>query len=384
MGATGLGLDMQVQPVLSLRQPYARELRELIRKTAAGGGVEGKQVGLVHRLLGETFAALARQVADRASLSLQQVQCIGCPGHTIWHEPEGRFPTTFALGLAAVVAERTGVTTVSDFAERDIAVGGRGTHVSAIADYLLLRDPDEARVLVHLGGLARIVYLPAACRIQDILGFEAGPCNLLLDGLMRALTGGREEFDQGGKHGVQGHCQEKLLEGWLSHPYLQSKGPRSVPRHNFADELIHQALQAARDSSCSMHDLLCTATHFVASLVANAIRKVVPENLGTCRILLSGGGVRNGLLWRLLALKLADWSLEKTDAHGVPAEGRKALGFAILAALTIDGVPANLPRVTGAAGARVLGSLTPGSSTNWARCLDWMAAQTAALAVEAD
>jgi anhydro-N-acetylmuramic acid kinase len=201
---------------------------------------------------------------------------------------------------------------------------------------------------------------------------------------MRTLTGGHEEFDQGGKHGVQGHCQEKLLERWLAHSCFQRKGPRSVPRPKFADELIHQALQAARDSSCSMHDLLCTGTHFVATLVANAIRKVVPEKLDTCRVLLSGGGVRNGLLWRLLAQQLADWNLEKTDAHGVPADGRKALGFAILAALTIDAVPANLPRVTGAAGARVLGSLTPGSSTNWARCLDWMAAQTAALAVEVD
>lgn len=383
MERTGLGLEMQVHPVLSLCQPYARELRDLVRK-AASGAVEGKQLGLVHRLLGETFAAAARQVADRASMSLQQIQCIGCSGHTIWHEPEGRFPTTFALGLPAVIAERTGLTTVSDFAHRDIAVGGQGAPLTALADYLLLRDSDEGRVLVHLGGLARIVYLPQACAIQDIRGFEAGPCNLLLDGLMRTLSGGREEFDQGGKYGVQGHCQEELLERWLGHPYLHRLGTRNIPRHTLADEFIQQALQTARDSPCSIHDLLCTATHFVACLIARAIRKIVPENLDACRILLSGGGVRNGLLWRLLARQFDGLEVEKTDAHGIPADGRKALGYAVLAALALDGVPASLPEVTGAAGARLLGNLTPGSSTNWARCLDWMATQTAALAYDAD
>src|SRR5262245_38945261 len=109
------GLDLRVQPVLAVYQPYARDLRELLRRVASAESADAKQVCLLHRLLGETFAAAARQAADRASLSLQNVQCIGCPGHTVWHEPEGRFPSTLALGMPAIVAERTGVTTVSDF-----------------------------------------------------------------------------------------------------------------------------------------------------------------------------------------------------------------------------------------------------------------------------
>src|SRR6266852_5706651 len=132
----GVGLELRVRPVLVLHQPYHGDLRDLIRRTGSPGKVDGRQTALLHRLLGETFAAAARQTADRASMSLQKVQCLGCPGHTVWHDPEGRFPSTLALGMAAVVAERTGVTTVSDFRSRDMAAGGQGAPLTALVDYL--------------------------------------------------------------------------------------------------------------------------------------------------------------------------------------------------------------------------------------------------------
>src|SRR5262249_57146080 len=116
---------------------------------------------------------------------------------------------------------------VSDFRARDVVAGGQGVPLGALADYLLFRHPTEDRLLVHLGGLARVVYLPASCRVTEIVGFEAGPCNVLLDALMRQLTGGRETFDPGGKHAVQGCCMEPLLERWLSPPLIQRRPPRT-------------------------------------------------------------------------------------------------------------------------------------------------------------
>lgn len=371
----GAGLALRVRPVLALHQPYHGDLRDLIRKACSPGKADSKQLALLHRLLGETFAAAARQAADRASMSLQRVQCLGCPGHTAWHETEGRFPSTLALGMAAVVAERTGVTTVSDFRSRDIAVGGQGVPLSALVDYLLFRHADENRVLIHLGNSARIVYLPASGRPAEVLGFEAGPCNVLLDGLMHHLTCGREEYDAGGKNGVQGRCLEPLLQRWLAHPYLQRRPPKSLARLTFGEEFLVQAVQTTRQLNGSVHDLVCTATHFVARGISMALRRFLPEGRPVHRALLSGGSVRNGLLWHLLEQQLTGIPLEKTDRYGVPADARKAMESALLAALTLDGVPANLPAATGAAGSRVLGSLTPGSSANWARCLAWMAAQ---------
>src|SRR5439155_1164432 len=181
LGTDGVGLDLGVRLLLALHRPYPADLRDLIRKVCSPGSGESRQTGLLHRLLGETFAAAARQVADRASLSLQKVQRLGCPGHTVCHEPDGRFPASLNLGMAAVVAERTGITTVGDFRGRDLAVGGQGVPLTALVDYLLFRHAEENRVLLHLGGLARVVYIPAQAQPQDVLGFEPGPCNVLLN-----------------------------------------------------------------------------------------------------------------------------------------------------------------------------------------------------------
>ncbi len=210
-----------------------------------------------------------------------------------------------------------------------------------------------------------------------MIGFEAGPCNLLLDTLIRQVTSGRESHDPGGKHAVQGKCIESLLTSWLAHPALQRRPPRSLPRHAFADEFAQQALAQVRQVQAGLHDLLCTATHFVARNITHALRRFLPSGAPIHRVLLSGGGVRNGLLWHLLEQQLAGLPLARTDTVGVPADLRKAVGAGILAALTLDGVPGNAPSATGAAGSRLLGSITPGSSAGWARCLQWMAQQVA-------
>jgi anhydro-N-acetylmuramic acid kinase len=371
----GVGLELRPRLVHALYQPYPPELRELLLRGSGTAACEVREVSLLHRLLGETFAAAARAVAGAASLSFQQVQCVGCSGHTVWHDLDGRFPSTLAVGMPAVVAERTGLTVVSDFAGRDVAAGGQGVPLAALTDYLLFRHPQESRVLLHLGGLARVVFLPADCRPHEVVAFEAAPCNLVLDGLMRHLTHGRETCDAGGKHAVQGKCIEALLEHWLAHPALQQRPPRSLPRHLFGEEFAAQAVAQARQLGGGLHDLLCTATHFAARGVTEALERFLPPQRFE-RVLLSGGGVRNGLLWRLLEQQFGAVPLDRTDDVGVPAHGRKALSFGMLAALTMDGVPASLPAATGASAPRLLGSVTPGAPANWSRCLAWMAAQT--------
>jgi anhydro-N-acetylmuramic acid kinase len=314
-------------------------------------------------------------------MSLQNVQCIGCPGHKLWHDTEGRFPSTLAVGMPAVVAERTGVTTVSDFRDRDVAAGGQGVPLAALTDYILFRDARETRVVVHLGGAARVIFLPGGGRLHDVVGFEAAPCNYLLDALMRHLTNGRESFDSGGRHAVQGKCIEPLVQVWLQNPYFQRRPPKSLPQSLFGEEFAAQAVQQTRHAQGSLHDLLCTSTHFVARGITGAVQRFQPAGKLLERVLLSGGGVRNGFLWRLLEQQFGAVGVERVDALGIPAHGRKATSFGLLAGLTLDGVPGNLPSATGAAGSRLLGSLTPGSNSNWARALSWMAAQVPAPAL---
>ena len=366
----GVGLDLRIQLRHSLHQPYPRDLRDLLLKLGGGQALPARQLSLVHRLLGEAFAAAARQAANAATGGLPQIHSIGLGGHHAWHETEGRYPSTLGLGMAAVLAERSGLTVISDFRARDLAAGGLGTALTALVDHLLFHDAHEARALLHLGSLASIVYLPPEPRPRQILGFHAGPCNVLLDALMRHLTGGRETYDAGGKHAVQGRCIEPLLERWLGHPALQRRPPRNVPLVAFSDEFAGQAVQQARQLQGGLHDVLCTATHFVVRCVGQAVERFLPDK--PARLLLSGGGVRNGLLWKLLEQRLPGLPLEGIDRYGVPTGARKAVAFAGLAALTLDGVPASLTTATGASGSRLLGSITPGAPANWARCLSWM------------
>jgi anhydro-N-acetylmuramic acid kinase len=382
----GCGLGLRAGVLQSHHSPLPEEARAIIHRSAQAAG-DLRELTMVHRLLGESFAAAARQTADRASFSLQKAQCLGCMGHTVWGDPEGRFASILTLGMSGIVAERTGVTTVSDFRSRDLAVGGLGAPLTALADYLLFRDyhSDQGRLIVHLGTVAQIVHLPPRCRIQEVTAFEAGPCNVLLDALMRRLTSGQENFDSGGKHAVQGRCLEPILERWLGHPSLQRRAPRALPRQAFGDIFASHAVLQAQEQNWNPYDLLCTATHFVARTIMESVRRFLPSAAtAPMRILLSGGGTRNGLLRHLLEQQFAAAPVEQTDAAGVPWHARKAVAAALLAALCLDGVPANLPQATGAAGSRLLGSLTPGSSANWARCLTWMAQQaTAGAALQA-
>ena len=370
----GSGLELRPRLVHFVHQSYTRDLRELLLRPGSANPLSLRQVAMLHRVLGENFASAARLVAEQSKVALQKVLCVGFPGHTLWHDTEGRYPATLNIGMASVLAERTGITTISDFRGRDIVVGGQGFPLTPLVDFLLFQDRREHRLLIHLGGLATILSMPAEPTTRQVMGFQAAPCTILLDGMMRLLTGGREPYDTGGKHAVQGCCIEPLIERWLAHPLLQKKPPKNISRQDFGEDFLGQAVQFARHQHRNLHDVLCTATHFVARAIVGAVQRFIPRPAQ--RVLLSGGGVRNGLLWSLLEQHLAPIPLEKIDAYGIPAEARKAVAFAGLAALTMDGVPANLPGVTGASGSRLLGNITPGSSVNWAQCLAWMAAQS--------
>ena len=375
----GQGTDMALALERFVHLPYSRELRELLWTVRTTATPELRHVATLHRVLGETFGLAVRQLLEQSRLPVQQIYAIGCPGQELWHDPEARYPACMSLGMTSVVAERTGLTTLSDFSSRDLAVGGQGLPLTALCDALLFHDPREHRILVHLGSVATMIVLPAQVggNWRNVTGFQAAPGTMLLDGLMRLLTHDREPFDTGGKHAVQGRCLEPLLERWLHDSFFHRPPPKCVSRQAFGADFLNRVIEQGKQLQGSLHDVLCTMTHFVARAILHAMEHYI--GVRPARVLLSGRGIRNGLLWRLLEHKLGTIPLEKTDAYGIPAEARKAVAYAGLAALTMDGVPINLPSVTGAVGPRLLGQFTPGSSGNWARCLAWMARQAAPL-----
>lgn len=372
----GVGTDMTLKLEHFAHAPHSAELRELLVRVTTSPNPELRHVATLHRVIAETYALTIKRLLQESKRSPDDVWCVGCPGQTVWHDAGGRYPATLPIGMMGVVAERTGLTVVSDFASRDVALGGQGSPLTALATARLFHDPQEPRAHLHLGSVATITYLPPQLGVnaRHLLAFEAAPATLLLDGLMRLLTNGREAFDAGGKHAVQGRCLEPLVERWMQNHFFQEKPPRSVAWREFGPDFLSRAIEQAKRHEGSLHDVLCTMTHFVARAIVHAV-DLLPAK--PKRILLSGRGVRNGFLWHLIEQKLRPIAMEKTDTIGIPVDACQAVGYAGLAALTMDGVPANLPGVTGATGPRVLGQVTPGARTNWARCLLWMARQAA-------
>lgn len=276
--------------------------------------------------------------------------------------------------VADRVAEQTGLTVVHGFRGRDRAAGGTGQPVTAAADFLLFHAPAEDRVLVHLGSASQVVLVPASGRLADAVAFEAGPGNQLLDAMAYHGTRGKDATDPGGKRAVQGCCLDPLLARWLDHPHLTRKPPKAVHPDAFGRSFLLAAFDAARQLGAGLPDLLCTATHLIAR---SAARDWLPPAAAPRRVILSGGGVRNGFLWQRLVHEFGATPVSRSDEAGVPPLARTAAGAAVLAALTCDGVPGNLPVWTGAAGGRLLGHFAPGDPRNWARVTAWAADQAA-------
>jgi anhydro-N-acetylmuramic acid kinase len=307
------------------------------------------------RDLADAFTTAARQIAAKGGIELRAVLLAG-----LHVSPGVPFDS-----LGERVAEQTGVSVWCRFAERDAAAGGAGRPWTPAADYLLAKSDSEDRVLVHLGQTASVLAIPAGGKITDLVAFDAAPSGQLLDALIRLGTRDRECLDTGGTRAVQGKCHDDLLADWLTHPHLTRLPPKPLA-NEFGPGFVAAAFEAAQGRAAGLADLLCTATHFVARSVAGGIRQFLPPTGRPRGLYVSGGGVRNGFLWQLLQQQFPGEVLRRTDDLGVPALARSAAAAAVLAGLTLDGVAANLPLLTGASGGRLVGRFIPGDPRNWA------------------
>jgi anhydro-N-acetylmuramic acid kinase len=258
-----------------------------------------------------------------------------------------------------VVAERTGVSVVSDFRSRDTAAGGEGAPLVPRVDWWLFHSARESRVLLNLGGMANVTYLPKDGGVEDLLGFDTGPGNAVLDALA-GMTTPEQRFDDGGRRAARGRVSAPLLEELLSEPFFAEPPPRSTGRERFGEAYAAALRARGLALGLSDDDLLATAVALTAESVAGSIRHFLAPR-GVDAVYASGGGVRNQTLMGALAQRLAAIPLAIIDSLGVEAGGKEALAFAFLAHQTLCGAPGNVPSATGATHAVVLGHLTPGA-----------------------
>jgi anhydro-N-acetylmuramic acid kinase len=367
--ADGAGPGMSVRMAGTARVPLSAELRDAGRHLLRQA--DPWPTDFARRLGGE-LATAARKAAAAAGCDLRDVLAAGLLTRLPDANPDPDRPSG---SPAEHFSELTGLTVVTGFRGRDVAAGGSGHLLTAAADAILVRDTGEERLLVHLGSVTSALLLPPGGKLSELSGFEAGPGNRLLDDLTALGTRGREACDHGGTRAVQGRCLEPLLERWVAHPFLARRPPKAVPRTAFGPPFLTDAFESARTAGGTLNDLLCTATHFVARCVGIGCERWLPTAAANRRVVVSGGGARNGFLWKLLEQQFPGRPVERLDALGVPAAARTAAAAAVLAGLTLDGVAASLPLVTGATGGRLVGRIMPGDQRNWSACVAWIAEQ---------
>ena len=295
------------------------------------------------------LAELYARAVLRAVKRFGPVELIGCHGQTIFHE--GR-SNTLQIGEPAVLAERTGVPVVSNFRARDIAAGGEGAPLVPFVDYLLFRHPRRCRVALNIGGIANITVIPADGAPADVVAFDTGPGNMAIDALAREFSGGKLSCDRGGKIAASGNVNRTLLDELLRDPYYRRKPPKSAGREQYGAEFIARL----RQSGAPLRDLVATATVLTAATIAMGVQRAVR---GHADLIASGGGTHNPQIMAHLAGFLPGVGMSTSTDHGIDADAKEAIAFAVLAHETWRRKPANLPSATGAKHAVVLGSITP-------------------------
>jgi anhydro-N-acetylmuramic acid kinase len=339
--------------------PYPAAVRRAL-EGVSNAVTHTREVARLHFLLGELYAEALRETCRRVGIPLETVKLIGSHGQTVYHEGEParylgrRVASTLQIGEAAVIAERTGIPVVSDFRPRDIACGGRGAPLVPLVDYLMYAHRRLGRVALNIGGIANITAIPAGARPEQVMAFDTGPGNMVIDQLVSRLTGGRQRYDRDGRIARRGKVDRGLLEELLSEPYYRKRPPKTAGREQYGAEFVERLV----GTGVAMPDLIATATALTAATVAAGVERFVRPRMKVDELIVSGGGAHNPVIMGQLAALLPEAAVATSADFGIDIDAKEAIAFAVLAYQTWRHRPGNLPSATGARRAAVLGKVT--------------------------
>jgi anhydro-N-acetylmuramic acid kinase len=304
--------------------------------------------------LGELYAKAVIETCRRRKVPLESIQLVGSHGQTIYHKGGGESPNTLQIGESSVIAERLGLPVISDFRPRDIAAGGQGAPLVPLVDYMLFRSAAKSRVVLNIGGIANITVLPRNATPEQVIAFDTGPGNMVMDQLVALLTGRKNKFDRDGEIAAEAYLNRGLLDKLLRDPYYSARPPKTAGREQYG-RLFIAMLEA---TEVPIPDLIATATVLTAATIAIGIRRFAPD---TEEIIACGGGVHNAQLMVQIEAFLPECRITTTAGYGVHPDAREAIAFAVLAYRTWRHQPGNLPSATGARHAVLLGKVTFGT-----------------------
>lgn len=347
---------------------YSKAVRSAVLAAMDAKSTSVAEMSRLNWRLGEIYADAVQATAEEHGLKLD---LIGSHGQTIYHQGVaakylGR-PTrcTWQIGEASVIVENLRTPVVSDFRPADLATEGQGAPLVPMLDYVLFRSEKVSRVLQNLGGIANMTAIPAGTTSADVLAFDSGPSNMVIDACMTRLF--RKRFDRNGSAARRGSVLKPIVERLLRHPYYSAPPPKSCGREEFGEAFVDRFITLCQRSNASSEDIVATATALTAETILDAYRRFVWPHLGQkapmasrVEYIVGGGGARNATLMQMLRTGLEPLGVRvrTTDELGIPTQAKEAVAFALLAWLTWNGLPGNIPTATGASRPVILGKVT--------------------------
>ncbi|MCC2617445.1 anhydro-N-acetylmuramic acid kinase [Aestuariibacter halophilus] len=331
--------------------PLPDSLVPLLHQLCTPGDNEINLMGNASRQLAYVYADACQQLLDQHGLTADDIRAIGCHGQTVRHHPEGAAPFTLQLGDPNTLAVLSGIDVIADFRRKDMALGGQGAPLVPALHQALFARQGEQRVVVNLGGIANLTWLPGD-ETLPVIGFDSGPANTLLDAWCRRCLG--QPMDRDGQWAATGVVEEHLLGQMLTEPYLTAPYPKSTGRELFnpswLDAHLHRYKRAVSDVNVQ-----ATLAQFTVETLCRAV-----EAVGTPRhMILCGGGVHNKDLLRRFALRIAPCKVSTSAQWGIEPDAIEAIAFAWLAWAFVHRKSGNIPSVTGAKRPAVLGGYYP-------------------------
>jgi anhydro-N-acetylmuramic acid kinase len=340
---------------------YPQAVRQAVLRAMNCESARVAELSRLNFLLGELYAEAIRNAAKRAG-GRAQLELVGCHGQTIYHQGEAagylgkKIACTWQIGEGAMIAGRLGVPVVSDFRPADVAAGGKGAPLVPFLDYLVFRDRRAGRLVQNIGGIANLTAIPAGAKPGDVVAFDTGPGNMVIDQLMQLLF--HRPYDRDGSVARQGTVLQPLLEELLRAPYFRRRPPKTAGREEFGREYVDALLR--RQGRAAKADLIATATSLTAQSIARGLKALVLPGSRYRDYVVSGGGSRNKTLIQMLGSETSRLGLRlrHSDDFGVPSQTKEAVAFALLAYQTWRGQPGNIPSATGAKKPAVLGKIS--------------------------
>jgi anhydro-N-acetylmuramic acid kinase len=357
---TGNGTNTKFEQLEFETYPFPEGLKEFVLKNSLRDTSNVEDICRLNMLYPQLYAEAIFKLCEKAKIKIADVDLIGNHGQTIHHLPKPhemfghKVTSTLQISDTSALAKLTGVITVGNFRNADMALGGQGAPLVPYFDYIIFSSEEKNRGLLNIGGISNMTLLPKKCTVKDVLAFDCGPGNMIIDGLMKKFYG--KSYDKDGEIAQSGKLNDKLFTFLKGHEYYNILPPKSTGREIFGEKYIEQILNIA--GNIPKEDIIRTATEITSYAIYYNYEKFMKSETEIEELLVSGGGAHNKYMMQLLQKYFGSAKVMKIEEYGYSSDAKEAICFAILANETISGNPANVPRTTGAKEPAILGTIS--------------------------